>query len=251
MTRQHVRVSLTPPGPAASGSRPRETPHTTAVVIDVLRATTSLAYACAHGVARVVAFAEPAAALAFRERTAGALACGERGGRIVDGFDLGNSPAEYTRERVSGRTLAFASTNGSIAMRAAARCRTRLLAGFVNASAVVRALSGGGDVWLIGSGKLGGFALEDAALAGWLCERLAERGAVIEGAGGALARALAPRDGAEIRAILHGAEHGRYLSSLGPAFVADVEACAVLDALDVAHRLDADGVVSVAGPATS
>jgi len=246
VTQRRVHVSLTPPGGTV-----RHAPGTTAVVIDVLRATTSLAYACAHGVARVVAFAEPAEALAFRTRHADALVCGERGGRIVAGFDLGNSPAEYTSERMRGRTLAFASTNGSLALRATAGCRTRMLAAFVNASAVVRALAGARDVWIVGSGKLGEFALEDAALAGWLCERLAEQGVVTDGAEAALARALAPRAAGEVRALLQGAEQGRHLRSLGAGFAADVERCAALDSLAIAPQLDATGSVSDAAPATS
>lgn len=246
MTARRVRVSLTPPAaPVAVAS------GTTAVVIDVLRATTSLTEACAGGLARVVAFAEPAEAMAFRAAHLGALACGERGGRIVPGFDLGNSPAEYTPERVRGRTLAFASTNGSMALRATERCDTRMLAAFTNASAVVRSLAAAREIWIVGSGKLGEFALEDAALAGWLCERLAEGGAAITGSEAALARALAPRDAHEVAALLQGAEQGRHLRPLGGAFAADVERCAAIDAIDVAPWLDRDGRVSGAAPATS
>src|SRR5262249_12134382 len=124
MTATRVRVALVPPAP---GSLPAET---CAVAIDVLRATTTLAVARMNGAAGVVRSASPAEALAFRARTAGTLACGERDGRIVEGFDLGNSPEEFTRERVNGKTLAFASTNGSRALLAASRCPRRRLRRF-------------------------------------------------------------------------------------------------------------------------
>lgn len=246
MSAGRVRVSLVPP------PRPPRLPRgTVAVVIDVLRATTSLSAACAHGAARVVAFAEPAEALAFRDRTPGALACGERGGRRVPGFDLGNSPAEFTRDRVAGRVLAFASTNGSRALESAAECPRRLVACFRNASAVLRVLSSARSAWIVASGKLGEFALEDAVLAGWFAARLAEAGWALDGAEAPLARSLSPRDAQDVRAVVHGCEHGRALSALGAEFAADVERCGALDADGGAHALAPDGGVSAAVPATS
>src|SRR5439155_26101311 len=127
---------------------------------DVLRASTTLSWARANGAAGIEPFADTAAALAFRDAHPGALACGEREGRIVPGFDLGNSPSEYTRGRVAGRTLAFASTNGSRAMLAASRCRRRLLGSFAALSAVVQALASERAIWLVCAGKLGSFAIE-------------------------------------------------------------------------------------------
>jgi 2-phosphosulfolactate phosphatase len=229
VTAARVRVAAVPPAPGALPA------HACAAAIDVLRATTTLGWARAHGAARIVPFAEPAAALAFRDAHPGALACGERDGRIVPGFDLGNSPAEYARERVSGRTLAFASTNGSRALLAAARCRRRWLASFASLSAVVEALAAepaDAEIWLVCAGKLGRFALEDAACAGTIAARLAARGAILADAAARLAVALACSDADDVRALVTGSDHGRWLASLGDAFAADVEVCATLDALD-------------------
>ena len=221
MTR--VRVALVPPAP---GSLPADA---CAVAIDVLRATTTLSLARANGAARIVPFASTAEAIAFRAAHPGTLACGERDGRIVPGFDLGNSPFEYTRERVAGRTLAFASTNGSLALLAGARARRRVLGSFVTLSAVVEALAGERDVWLVCAGKLGRFALEDAACAGTIAVRLQARGAVFVGDGARLAATLACADAGAVRATVEGADHGRWLASLGEGFTADVTACATLD----------------------
>ena len=77
----------------------------------------------------------------------------------------------------------------------------------------------------------GGFALEDAAFAGWLVERLAVRGARVTGAAAAFARGAAPRDAGEVRAVVQGCAHGRYLRSLGPDYARDVEFCAGLDTI--------------------
>jgi len=203
-----------------------------AVVVDVLRATSTLTMALANGARDVTPLASTGEALARRAREPNALACGERDGRIVPGFDLGNSPLEYTPERVGGRTLLFASTNGSLAMRAALAFPRRLLGAFVNASAVLRAIAGERDVTVICAGKLGGFALEDTAFAGWLCARLAADGATLADAGARLAVSIAPADPAGVRAVVEGSSHGRYLRSLGPEFARDVEFCGTLDVVD-------------------
>jgi 2-phosphosulfolactate phosphatase len=227
VTVTRVRVALVPPAP---GALPADA---CAVVIDVLRATTTLAVARVNGAARVVPFATPAEALRFRSRTPDALACGEREGRIVEGFDLGNSPAEFTRERVNGRVLAFASTNGSRALLAAARCRRRVLGNFIALTATVESVKEEADVWLVCAGKLGRFALEDASCAGTIAARLAAGGATLANDDARLAATLARDDADAIRAVVTGCDHGRWLASLGDAFAADVEFCAQVDTL---HR---------------
>ena len=208
---------------------PRDERRLTAVVIDVLRATTTLTVALAHGAARVIPVAGVEPAFARRALEPGSLLCGERDGLKVPGFDLGNSPAEYGPGAVKGRTLVFASTNGSRAMIACAGFGTRFLGAFVNASAVVEALGRRPFVRLVCAGKEGRFALEDAACAGWLCAALEARGARVEGEEARLARTLAPRDAAGILPLLQGTGHGRTLRALSPAFARDVEFCAELD----------------------
>lgn len=225
-----VRVQLVP-DPAGIHA------DTEAVAIDVLRATTTLTVALGNGAGPVTPVASPAEALALRERTPGALACGERGGRMVPGFDLGNSPFEYAPERVGGRPLIFASTNGSHAMLAAARARRRWLGAFVNASAIAESLAGAVHVTLICAGKLGRPALEDAACAGWLCAALEARGAALEGAAARFARALAPPDAAGIAALVASCPHARELVALGPAYVRDLAFCGTLDAVGKAFTL--------------
>jgi len=228
----------------AVGLVPRATPEALArpagaswegVAVDVLRATTTLSFARANGAGRILPFAETSAAIAHRGADPNALACGERDGRIVPGFDLGNSPAEFTRERVSGRAIAFASTNGSLAMRAIAGCGRRWLGAFVSAEALARALEGASRVWIVCAGKLGAFALEDAACAGWLVARLVARGARADNDAARLCAALAPRDADEVRALVEGCDHARYLAALGEPFARDVAQCATLDVLDAAQ----------------
>ena len=224
-----VAVLLSPAAPDAVPA------SAAAVIVDVLRATTTLTYARLHGARVVLPVATAAEAFALQPRHPGALLCGEREGRRIEGFDLGNSPAEYRAEVVGGRPLIFASTNGSLALLRARAARRRVLAAFVNASAVVRTLAGAESIVILASGKLGRFCLEDAACAGWLCREWVERGATPEGAGARFALTLAPRDAAEVHTLVQGAMQGRYLRSLGPEFAADVEVCGRLNAVDVAY----------------
>jgi 2-phosphosulfolactate phosphatase len=206
-----------------------------AVIIDVLRATTTLTVALSRGAASVVAVATTDEAIALRGR--GYLACGERGGRIVPGFDLGNSPFEYTFERIAGRTLAFASTNGALALIAARGAKRRVLGAFVNAGAVLDAVAGEPDVALVCAGTLGQFSLEDAACAGWLALGLRERGARLDDASARLAATLAPADRGEVRALLESSENGRDLRALGASYVADVEFCSELNTIEHAFSI--------------
>jgi 2-phosphosulfolactate phosphatase len=228
MSPARVRVALTPPAP---GTLPASA---CAVAVDVLRATTTLAFARANGVASIEPFASTAEALAARAARPGTLACGERDGRIVLGFDLGNSPAEYTRERVAGKTLAFASTNGSRALLAGSRCQRRLLASFANASATLDALAREPEIVIVCAGKLGSFAIEDGACAGTLAASLASRGARLVDDASRLAATLACSDAAEVHALVTGSDHARWLTSFGEAFAEDVRLCATLDTLDAA-----------------
>lgn len=230
-----VTVHLTPP------TRPLP-PGGTAVIIDVLRATTTLTVALAAGAAGVVPAGSPAGAEALAAGRPGALRCGERGGLRIPGFDLGNSPFEYTTDRVAGRELVFASTNGSLAMIAAEPARRRILAAFVNAGAALARVRAAiarrprDPVVIVCAGKEGRFSLEDAGLAGWLCAALGRDGAALDATAHAAA-ALAPDGAAAVRALVEGTGHARDLRELGPAYAADVAFAATLDAVDAAFEV--------------
>lgn len=212
-------------------------PDAAAVVIDVLRATTTLVVALAHGAGPVLPAETVEEALRLRDRTPGALLCGEREGRKVEGFDLGNSPEEYRSEVVADRPLVFASTNGSRAMVRARAARCWLPGSFVNASAVVEALVGEERVAILCAGNLGRPSLEDLGCAGLLCARMAARGATLDGDAARLASTVAPHDARETQALVEGSSHGRYLRLLGGVFVRDVDFAAGLDRIDRAFRL--------------
>ncbi len=201
------------------------------VAIDVLRATTTLTVARRNGAVGVMPFAETSQALAYRAAHPTALACGERDGSIVAGFDLGNSPFEYTCERVAGRILAFASTNGSRAMLSQQGCAIRLLGAFVNASAVVRACTAATFVRLTCAGDRGQRSNEDLACAGWIAAALVKQGFQPYGSEVAVALASAPVGSDAVRLAVEGSFHAGILASMGSEYQRDVAFCATLDAV--------------------
>jgi len=156
------------------------------VVVDVIRATTTVLAGLEAGARRVVAAAsiEEAVRLAGSTEWSGALLCGERGGRRIDGFDLGNSPGEFRPQTVEGKTLVCTTTNGTRILR---RCRPAgevSLGCFRNRRALTDRLvaSIGAEpgrhaapgVAIACAGKEGRLGLEDLLCAGLIVEVLEE-----------------------------------------------------------------------------
>lgn len=227
-----MRVAVRPvPDSGAIGT------GTVAVIIDVLRATTTLTVALGNGAAGVRPAVSPEEAFAAREGLRDALLCGERNGLMIPGFDLGNSPADYEPARVRDCTLVFSSTNGSRAMHAARRAKRRILGAFINAAAVIETVANESHVTLVCSGKNNRPAMEDLACAGWLLKHLHTLGAVADGPDARLALAIAPQSEQEVSGIVAGCAHARELRGLGPAYARDVEFCARLDVTDQAFEV--------------
>lgn len=162
---------------APAGVEPADVAERTAVVIDVIRATSTIVTALASGARAVypTVSTEEAIKLASSLGRDDTLLCGERKGLKVEGFDLGNSPAEYTEETVGGSRLVMSTTNGTRAFVAAAGAGRVLAASFLNLSAVADAVAGSEEVVLICAGKEDRFSLDDAVCAGHLLRELEKR----------------------------------------------------------------------------
>jgi 2-phosphosulfolactate phosphatase len=140
----------------------------TAIVVDVLRATTTICQALASGAREVVPFREieqalAAAAKAGRERV---VLGGERGAMRIEAFDFGNSPAEYTTEALRGRPVFITTTNGTQALYHARFARRVLIGAFVNLSAVVASVKSESRVAILCAGTNGRETAEDMLAAG-------------------------------------------------------------------------------------
>jgi 2-phosphosulfolactate phosphatase len=145
----------------------------TGIVIDVLRATSTIAQALAAGYERVLCVPEIEDARALRAELPDSVVGGERNAVRIDGFDVGASPREFLEPRA--RTLILSTTNGTRSIAAAAeRCEEVLLGSLLNLDAVTAAARGRGeDVAILCAGFKGDFALDDAYCAGRIVQLLA------------------------------------------------------------------------------
>jgi 2-phosphosulfolactate phosphatase len=230
--------------PASAAGR---APAATMVVIDVLRATSSIITALDNGAAGVVPVRDPEEAIAVmrrlgRERS---LLCGERESRLIAGFDLDNSPASFTRERVANKTLVFTTTNGTRALVEAARANaTVYCAALLNRAAIVERLDASdGEVRLMCAGSHGTPSLEDLLCAGAIADALLHKHKKLALTDAARAAATFYAASAKrLPTAIAGGTHAQDLVTAG--FAADVAACARLDVSRCVPRY-ADGVITV------
>ncbi|QDT02730.1 putative 2-phosphosulfolactate phosphatase [Rubripirellula lacrimiformis] len=156
-----IHTSLSPADPIPSAAAD------VAIVIDVLRATSVATTALQSGAKQILACREIDAARALAASLGPqTLLCGERGCRPIEGFDCGNSPAEYTADRVADRTLILTTTNGTRAIQSASSARTMVLASFLNLSAVVQHVHRFESLHVVCAGTDGQVTGEDVLLAG-------------------------------------------------------------------------------------
>jgi 2-phosphosulfolactate phosphatase len=197
------------------------------IVVDVVRATSSIAQALAAGYERILCCAEIDEAQALRAELDGeAVVGGEREGVVLPGFDVGASPREFAAG-AKARTLILTTTNGTRAiLTAAARCEVVLLGSLLNLSAVVEAArAAGGDVAILCSGFKGTFALDDAYCAGRIVAALGG-----ERSDAAIAAEVVAGNWPDAHAGLKARTYGP------PNLEADVEYCAHVGLLDVVPR---------------
>jgi 2-phosphosulfolactate phosphatase len=203
----------------------------TAVVVDVIRATSTICQALASGYERVLCAAQVEEARALRDEIPGVTLGGERLGLRIEGFDLGNSPREYLQPRSA--VLVMSTTNGTRAIVAAAeRCERVLIASLLNLAAVTEAArEHGEDVAIFCAGVKGSFALDDAYVAG----RIAE-GLVCERSDAAEAAVRLAGSYATAEEVFRQSRSGQNLINNGPELEADIAYCAQESVLDVVPR---------------
>jgi 2-phosphosulfolactate phosphatase len=213
-------------------------------VIDVLRSSTTIAAALAHGARAIIpcASAEEVGARAKALTGADVLLAGERRMRPVPGFDLGNSPSEFTHDAVDGKTILLATTNGTPALVGvqAGGATDIVVASFTNFSAILAllraALRGGTDIAILCAGHERRFALEDVVCAGLFMREIGAAFPAVVMNDGAVASATLERSyraggsGTPLTAI-RASEHGRALDAAG--FGRDLVLCGTLDAFPV------------------
>lgn len=217
-----------------SSELPLDISSKTVIVIDVLRASSTIVAALSNGCRRVIPVEDIERA---RQVASGldsdVLLCGERGGLRIEGFNLGNSPLDYHSNTVAGKDIVLTTTNGTQAIYAARNSQTLFVGAFLNMSNVVRrSLELGDDIVILCAGRCGTFSLEDSACAGMFVKELYALGSSsIRMRDSALAaKRLFDSFHGNISSVFYMSEHGKILLSLG--MERDLDFCALIDVCD-------------------
>ena len=163
--------------PYASAIRPDLIKNRSVVVIDVLRASSVMITALAHGAKAFI----PAATVKDAFQMASGVPAGERllGGerdtKIIKGFDLGNSPLDYTEEKVKGKTIVLATSNGTKALNALEQAKRIFIGTFLNMQALTEKLAGLEELVLVCSGTNNNFSMDDALCASTIIDQIAAK----------------------------------------------------------------------------
>ncbi|MEO8192511.1 MAG: 2-phosphosulfolactate phosphatase [Gemmatimonadales bacterium] len=203
-------------------------------VIDVLRASTGIATALSNGAKSVIpeASVEDAIMRSKQFERSSVLLAGERKMLPIPGFDMGNSPLEFTSRAVAGCTVVITTTNGTRALASIVGARDIVVASYVNLAAVSAMLRAAvraeNDISIVCAGTEGHFSLEDAACAGRYVRSIRKPGVSVMENDAACACALIDRKyGDNIETIFQESSHGQALAQAG--FGEDLVACAAVD----------------------
>ncbi|HSG27982.1 MAG TPA: 2-phosphosulfolactate phosphatase [Candidatus Krumholzibacterium sp.] len=213
----------------------KETLHgAAAVVIDVLRATSTIIAGMENGARSIIPVEniETASRLVGMEERGVKLLAGEWKGQPIEGFDLFNSPSEFTADKVEGRTVVLSTSNGTRAIVAALKAKPLLICSFNNLDAVAGLLSDERQVNILCAGSSGAISAEDVLCGGMLLSVLAERYEVeSDDDATLLAMMLASKFDGELRSFLARTDRGRKLSEDG--YEDDLDYCSQIDSTDI------------------
>ena len=207
----------------------------TTVVIDVLRATSTIITAINNGAKEVV----PVASVEFAVKVSGGmfggqiLLGGERNTKKIEGFALGNSPFEYSKEIVDGKSIVFYTTNGTKSIVKAKYSENLYVGSFLNISAIAKHLiTLNTDVEIVCAGRNNFFSIEDSICAGMLISKIkkVKQDAYLNDSGTAVLT-LYEKYGSNLIKMMHESDHGKILLENG--FDADLDYCSIIDMLDV------------------
>jgi 2-phosphosulfolactate phosphatase len=214
--------------------------ETTAVVFDVLRATSTMITGLEHGVERFFPVETIEAARALKIQDPSLLLAGERSGLPLEGFDLGNSPAEF--KEIRGNSVVLTTTNGTVALHRVRRAKRVYVGALLNLDSLAQVLDSEGatGVLIVCSGTGEDFALEDAVAAGGLVDRLSHN-SLSDAA--VLVKSLYREASSDLLSCLRQSRNGRSLAGLGKA--KDVEECARLSVTQTVGVMQDDTVVKL------
>ncbi|WP_051271104.1 2-phosphosulfolactate phosphatase [Shimazuella kribbensis] len=213
----------------------------TVIVLDILRATTSIVTAMAHGAKQIVPVRTIEEALTFKDSNV--WIAGEDNGLKPESFDMGNSPYEYRVEKLAGRTIVFRTRNGTQAIVLSNPADHLLIGAFVNAeSCAKKAASFQKDIVIFCSGTRGEFSLEDSAAAGYLASLLTNQyNAQLDDAGLLLSHSF-PLIQQNDFALLRHSKSSRRLRTIDKPN--DIEDCLQMNCYDIVPMVN-KGIISL------
>jgi 2-phosphosulfolactate phosphatase len=213
------------------------------VVIDIFRATSSICYGIENGAEAIIPVSQVEECSAYREKGLDYLLAAERDGKVVDGFDFGNSPFSYTIEKVAGKTVVLTTTNGTHALHLSRAAKKIVIGSFLNLTALSDWLKTQNDnVLLVCAGWKNNFNLEDTLFAGAVIDQLKTDGYILDDA------ALAANDlyqlgKHDINDYLKKTSHGERLKKLG--IQKDIDFCLQVDIATAIPVLDGERLVKL------
>lgn len=223
----------------------------TVVMIDVFRASSTIVTALQNGASGVIPVEDMDAAgrMSQRLNAPGILLCGEKGGEKIEGYDLGNSPYEYTREAVGGKTIIFNTSNGTKALKRAAMADEILVGCFLNLKCIIDVLRETGNaIVLVCAGWRGRLSLEDLLCAGNIIYELTDGNLPNNARDGAkVAFGLFEKFGDDVEGILRTSNHAQRLQHLTEND--DVGFCCQVNKMDILPVLQ-EGIITDANGKT-
>jgi 2-phosphosulfolactate phosphatase len=213
------------------------------VIIDIFRATSSICYGIENGAEAIIPVAEVDECIAYRDKETHYLLAAERDGKVVEGFDFGNSPFSYTKEKVSGKTIVLTTTNGTQALHLSRKAKKIVIGSFLNVTALCNWLKTQNEnILLVCAGWKNNFNLEDTLFAGAVTEQLKQADFKLDDA------AIAANDifqigKHDINAYLKKTSHGERLKKLG--IEKDIEFCLQVDITTAIPVLNGDKLVKL------
>lgn len=211
------------------------------VIIDIFRATSSICYGIENGAKAIIPVSEVEECEAYREH--GHLLAAERNGEVVMGFDFGNSPFSYTKEKVAGKTVVLTTTNGTQALHLSRKAKKIVIGSFLNLTSLCNWLKTQNEnILLVCAGWKNNFNLEDTLFAGAVANQLWETGLKPDDAAIAAYDLFQVGKG-DISQYLKKTSHGERLKKLG--IEKDIEFCLQVDLTTAIPLLDGDRLVKM------
>jgi 2-phosphosulfolactate phosphatase len=213
------------------------------VIIDIFRATSSICYGIENGAEAIIPVAEVEECEAYRQKNSGYLLAAERNGEVVTGFDFGNSPFSYTKEKVAGKTVVLTTTNGTQALHLSRTAKKIVIGSFLNLTALCDWLKiQNENILLVCAGWKNNFNLEDTLFAGAVVEQLKHSGFKLDDA------AIASNDlyqagKNDINDYLKKTSHSERLKKLG--IEKDIEFCLQTDLTTAIPVLEGERLVKL------